>query len=391
MKKNIYFLVSHPIQYYVPLYQLMAKEEDVNVKVFYCSDETIKGAIDKEFGVKVKWDIPLLSNYNYEFLNNHAIKPSIHSGFWGLVNPGIISALFKAEKGLVIINGWNNFSYILGFVAAKMFGHTTAIRCEAPFYKESNRKKSLVNKIRFILLKYILFGWLTDYYLYVGKQNYQFYKYFGVKENKLIFTPYAVDNDRFRNEFLQTAADSNFHSNNGHQKQFTVLFTGKLYKIKRPFDLLDSFNRIQVPGKRLIIVGDGILKKDMDAYIKKENISDVEITGFVNQTEIPKYYLKADVLVLCSESETWGLSINEAMNFDLPVVAYDSVGCAADLIRNGINGFVVENKNVGLLSEAIENIYRQNWPDNQMGKASGVIISDYSNKKIIEGIRKIDV
>ncbi len=388
--KNIYFLITHPIQYYVPLYQQMSEDKDLNVKVFYCSDETIKGAIDKQFGVEVKWDIPLLSHYQYTFLKNYAINPSIHKGFWGLINPGLIPELFKAQKGVVIISGWNNFSYLLGFLVAKISGHKTAIRCEAPFSKELTKKK-FKDKIRYLILKYILFKWFTDYFLFVGKQNYNFYKYFGVKDEQLIFTPYAVDNDRFRHEYEMATEKLKYSDMNGYQKYFTVLFTGKLYHVKRPFDLLDSFNQLEIPYKKLIIVGDGVLRKQMEEYLVENKISNVEITGFINQKEIPKYYAKADVLVLCSESETWGLSINEAMNFDLPIVAYDSVGCAEDLIRNGVNGFVVEAKNVDLLAKAIETIYHRNLPGNPMGKASGEIIKDYSNTKIVEGIRKIEV
>jgi len=61
--------------------------------------------------------------------------------------------------------------------------------------------------------------------------------------------------------------------------------------------------------------------------------------GFLNQTEVSDAYVAADVLVLPSESETWGLVVNEAMASGLPAVISDAVGCAPDLIVHGDTGF----------------------------------------------------
>lgn len=80
-KKRFVFIVSHPIQYFSPLFQLMAKDDEVDLLVLYCSDENVKGHIDKGFGVEVKWDIPLLEGYNYKFLKNNSWKPFIFNGF----------------------------------------------------------------------------------------------------------------------------------------------------------------------------------------------------------------------------------------------------------------------------------------------------------------------
>ena len=78
---------SHPIQYFAPLYAQLAKR-GVQLKVWYCSDESIRGSLDKEFGTAVKWDIPLLEGYNFRFLRNFSWKPSVHKGFWGLIKIG---------------------------------------------------------------------------------------------------------------------------------------------------------------------------------------------------------------------------------------------------------------------------------------------------------------
>ena len=66
------------------------------------------------------------------------------------------------------------------------------------------------------------------------------------------------------------------------------------------------------------------------------------LTGFVNQSELGRYYSCADVLVLPSSRyhETWGLVVNEAMTFELPVIVSDGVGCREDLVKNRQTGFI---------------------------------------------------
>jgi glycosyltransferase involved in cell wall biosynthesis len=79
-----------------------------------------------------------------------------------------------------------------------------------------------------------------------------------------------------------------------------------------------------------IFVGDGPLAEQVRASLDPARGA---VTGFINQTLLPSYYHAADVLVLPSEAETWGMVVNEAMAAGtLPVVS-DTVGCAPDLVR----------------------------------------------------------
>ena len=75
------------------------------------------------------------------------------------------------------------------------------------------------------------------------------------------------------------------------------------------------------------------------------------LTGFINQSEIPLYYRAADVFVMCSGvGETWGLSVNEAMNFGIPVLVSDTCGSAFDLVDEGSNGAVFKTGDIAALS-----------------------------------------
>ena len=67
----------------------------------------------------------------------------------------------------------------------------------------------------------------------------------------------------------------------------------------------------------------------------------VSVVGFVQKNALPAYYSLADVLVFPTQSDPWGLVVNEAMACGSPVIATDVAGCAADLLKDGWNGVVV--------------------------------------------------
>ena len=85
-KTKISYFLSHPIQYFSPLLSEMSKQFDLHV--YYFSDASIQGNLDKGFGQKVKWDIPLLEGYQYTFLKNFSPRKSLSNRMWDVINPG---------------------------------------------------------------------------------------------------------------------------------------------------------------------------------------------------------------------------------------------------------------------------------------------------------------
>ncbi len=67
-KLRLAYFVTHPIQYQAPLLRRIAQERDINLTVFFSSDISVRGYVDKGFGIRVQWDTPLLEGYKYEFL-----------------------------------------------------------------------------------------------------------------------------------------------------------------------------------------------------------------------------------------------------------------------------------------------------------------------------------
>lgn len=388
-KNKFIFLLSHPIQYFSPLFSKMAEDEDIELLVLYCSDENVKGHIDKGFGVEVKWDIDLLNGYNYKFLKNNSWKPSLFNGFWGLLNFEIFKVLKKEKDSYLVIHGWNYATNFLAVIAAKIYGVKLCLRGENPLNQELLKSKNILF-LRKIFFKYLFFP-LFDYFFYIGSQNKKLYEYYGVKENKLIFTPYAVDNDRFKAEYEKYRDQkTEIRKELGLPVDKRIILTsGKYIYKKRPMDLLKAYHLLDDESTALVFLGDGELRIEMGDFINKNKINNVFLTGFKNQSEVGKYFAASDIFVLPSGAgETWGLVVNEAMNFGLPVVVSDMVGCAYDLVLEGKNGYKFKCGDIKDLTAKIQQLIAEKNKLEQFRKKSNEIIKDYSYDVIIKNIKK---
>ena len=385
---RIIVLNSHPIQYFAPLYQQLANDKDVDLMVYYASRHGLDGDTDRQFGRRVQWNVPLLDGYQAEFLPNQAFRPSIYS-FFGLLNWPIVSRLWQAPPSVVIIHGWAYAVNWITLLFGALFGHTVCVRCDTAHFRELTDAHP-VAFVRDYVLRHIFFK-LVDYCFYAGQSNRTFYTYFGVAERKLIFLPFAVDNERFKAE--------NAVSNGSRQDLLPrmgidgtkriILFCGKFTPVKRPLDLLMAYQKLNRRDVALVMVGEGELRTAMEQYIADHHLPDVYLAGFVNQSEIGSYYSAASLYVMCSDGDAWGLSVNEAMHFGLPIVLSDRVGCVPDLLVHNGNGLQYPCGNVTELTQVLQRLLTLTAAQfSEMGTRSADIISRYTYDHTISTLKQ---
>ncbi|MEP2278374.1 glycosyltransferase [Maribacter sp.] len=363
-------------------------DQDVNTEAWYCSDESIKGGFDKEFGVNITWDIPLLNGYSYQFFKNNSWKPSVSNGFFGLINLGLLKQLFNEPKAVIIVHGWNYFTHFMVLMLGTLKGHTICLRNDMPLSHE-HYKKGWKQKIKKIGLKYFLFP-RVDKFLYIGSQNKIFYKSYDIEDNRLVSCPYAVDNDRFKAQYKVIKPNiSSIRRDLGiPQNDKIIIFSGKYIEKKRPLDLLQAFKNLNNSNCWLIMVGEGELRTSMEHFIEKHQLKQVILTGFVNQSKIAEYYAIGDLFVMCSSlGENWGLSVNEAMNFNTPLLLSNLTGCSEDLVIQGVNGYTFKTKDVNELKEKMEEILIKN--SLTLHITSQEIVDDYSFLSITDNLKKL--
>ena len=383
-KPKISYFLSHPIQYFSPLLAEMAKEFDLHV--YYFSDASIKGGMDKGFGREIKWDVPLLNGYNYTFLKNYSKSDSLSNKTFDAVNFGVIKKIVQDKSDVLIINGWSYFSNILVIITGRMLGKSVWLRSENPLRSELKKSKKNLFLKKFFL-KNIVFK-LVSKFLYIGEESNDFFEYYGVPAKKLIYTPYAVNNSFFQTNYeaYNNKRESILTELNLPVNHKVILYSAKYIPVKRPLDLIMAFEKLNVPDISLVMVGEGELRNEMEYYIKKNNLKNVYLTGFVNQSLISKYYSIANVFVMCSEFEPWGLSINEAINFNIPLVVSDIVGSVPNLVFTGQNGYVFEMGNIVDLSNCILKILNGSIESEKQTKLNSRILEIHDNKEIVKNL-----
>lgn len=383
---KIAILQSHPIQYFAPFFKEITKCLRIDLTVYYCSDFGVKETEDPELGRKIKWDLPLLEGYKYKFLKNYSPTSSILDAPFALINPSIINEILKNRYDAIIIHGWNHITFWFAYISAILNRTPIFTMSETPLNQEllKPRWKILVKRLLFKSL----FKWVTVF-LAIGTWNKEFYNFYGVSDDRIFFIPYSVDNERFIKSYEEMIKKKNkLKKGLGiSQEKVVIMFSGKLIEKKRPLDILMAYEKIKLGNKALIFVGDGCLKETLKSYVKEKGLQNVYFIGFKNQSELSRYYAMADLFVLPSGiGETWGLVVNEAMCFHLPIVASNIVGCVRDLVEHGKNGFIFKAGDVDALSKMLTRLLKDSKLRKKFGKESFGIISKWDYKADIKGI-----
>jgi glycosyltransferase involved in cell wall biosynthesis len=312
-KPRMGVLAYGPIQYHTPLYQLLARRGNVELDVLYLSDGGYRPAIDPGFGVPVAWDIDLLSGYAHRFLAT-AEHPA------GRV--GRMRALLRwiPVHDVVVVNGYYSPWMLSAMAACRVLGVPYLLRASAHPRGRATGVRRVIRQAGARIVVAASSGGLS-----MGLLNDEFYRL--NKARRIVFAPNSVDNDRFAVPSHRTRAGLLARHGLGDGRP-VILYCGKLYPAKRPLDLTAAVNLLR-HDVTLLFVGDGSLAGQVRSSLRPGGGA---VTGFVNQAELPSYYQAADVLVVPSQGETWGLVINEAMASGVLPVASDRVGAIPDLV-----------------------------------------------------------
>jgi glycosyltransferase involved in cell wall biosynthesis len=376
---------SHPIQYFAPLYAYVSGDESLGVTALYCSDVSVRGGHDPGFGMTVRWDVELLSGYESVFLGRRAAQRT-PGGFWSLVVPELWTEIRSGRYDVIWLHGYAYAAFVIAFLAAKSRGIPVLMRSETHLglarasWRRRLRDLLLARAYRFV-----------DAFLAIGAANRDYYRSLGVADGRIFDVPYTVDNARFiaessvsqdrRNEIRQS-----FGIPSGVP---VVLYASKLIGTKRPQDLLAAAARLRDAGHdcRLLVVGSGEMDAELRGLAAALGLDNVVFAGFVNQAELPAVLASADVFVLPSDYEPWGLIVNEAMCAGLPVVLSDKVGCAGDLVEHGVNGLQYPAGDAEALAVALAMLLSDAPLRTRMGRASRDRIRGWSYAECLRGLK----
>ena len=376
-------VTTHPIQYQVPLWRALADEPGIDLTVLYASRQGLDPYFDEGFAQSIAWDGALGDGYGWRVLDNRPLKPL---GWRFAFNcPDVKRVLHPDRFDAVLLIGKEYWFYQQAIAAAARNGVPILYRAETPPPKDTRLELAIAHWQRGRLFRRF------SACLCVGTAQRALYRRYGVPEERLHWAPYGVDND-----FFQRAAKHYRPQRDVLRMRFGVederpliAFAAKFIERKRPLDLLRAFAAMPDRNRyALVMAGSGPLLDRCRAWVAERRLRNVSFPGFLNQHDIGALYAAADCFVLPSAHETWGLVVNEAMNFSLPIIASDRVGAAEDLVRNGRNGFDYPMGDVAALTDRLHRVVGSPGTIERMGEHSLALVQDYSIRASVDGVKR---
>ena len=317
-----------PQPYHSALFRLLAAHPRIDLTVYYLFQEGLGTARDLDYG-RFEWGYPVLEGYRSQFPHNRALRPS-NGRFVGAFHPELVRLLRPPLHDATIIAGWFPFSVWLAHWACWRSGLPVLLRSAANPADPVGRPWARAWVLPRLFRRCAAF--LTQ-----GTRNAEFYRSYGAPEEKLFLVPHAVDNDFFQQQHaaLRPQRGELRRRLGLPDDAVLLLYAGRLAPEKRLGDLLEAVRRLDDPRAWLVLAGEGRERGRLQQRAAALGLKQVLFPGFQTQAQLAEYYTAADIFVLPSEREPWGLVLNEAMNFGLPAVVSERVGAAPDLVLPG--------------------------------------------------------
>jgi glycosyltransferase involved in cell wall biosynthesis len=383
MTLRLAHLASYPMHYHAALYREIASRPEVDFIAYFYSDASIRGYFDPEFSRPVRWDVPLLDGYRSRFLPSAATTPIL--GTYGArPNWDIVRELTSRPYDAIWIHGYAHLNAWLVAALAQYTGTRILIREDQTLLHPRPWYKAAVKDTALRALFSLVYG------LYTGEENRRYFRRYGLSDGRLFPARHCVDNEFFRARATELEhARGELRAQFGIEPEIPVILTvAKLVPKKAPLVLLEAFSLVRERRPcALLLVGEGELRPAFEEAVRARLIPNVHLAGFLNQSELPAAYACADVFCLPSVlHETWGLVVNEALNFDLPVVVTDKVGSASDLVEHERSGMIVPAGDPRALADALETFVVDESRRKRFGRRGRDIVARYSVHACADGI-----
>jgi glycosyltransferase involved in cell wall biosynthesis len=349
---RVLFVASHPVQYQAPLFQRLAARPDIHMDVAYCSLRGAEPTFDPGFATTIKWDLPLLDDYRWSHVPN---KGSNAETFRGLYNPGLWKLINTGNYDAVIsFVGYVRATFWVAYLAAKLSRAAFIFGTDASALSSRNGRAW---KQRFKKVFWPILFRLADQVVVPSSGTLALMLSLGLPRDRVTLTPYTVDNDWWTEQCKNVDRSAVRASWGASPGDMVIVFSAKLQPWKRPFDLLQAFAKATIPNALLVFAGEGPLREQLEFAAGTLGVaSRVRFLGFVNQPMLPAVYRSADVMVLPSEYEPFGVVVNESMCCGCPVIASDRVGSARDLVAPTEDSFIYRCGDVEALTRLLRRV-----------------------------------
>jgi len=324
MKKLKVLLVTNIIPpYRIPLYKYIYQGEDFDLKLIALAESEANR----------EWEIA-----NNQIILNSKILPGIHKYIRSReitihLNWGLWKAILRYNPDIVITSGYDMLAYWEAFLYCKIF-KKKYILWNGSTLLSAGRINGFMGRIKQMIIR----G--ADRYIAYGKRSAEYLTHMGASKGHIHVGINTVDMNWFRKKAKEFHQDKNLLEERSRYPKILMLYVGQLINRKGIYQLLKALSELHDPNVGLLIVGSGPQGRELEEFCKDQNLENVYFEGFQQQEALLRYYSLADVLILPSFKEVWGLVVNEALASGIFVLCSSYAGAAYDLIKEGWNGIL---------------------------------------------------
>ena len=350
MKPKVVFVKNRFVDYTIPWFREINKSLDL--KLIYTQDN--KNQKVQDLNIEYLSHFKLFNKYSVSF--------------------SLIKKLLSEKYDILVSSDPHTFETIVAFIISKLRGKKYLLWNETFEWPRSS-KSNLIQPI----VNYIIKN--SDATMAVGVKSKEYLEKRNTK--KIFITPYAS---------LTFPAKHN--SFNIPKNKQIILYFGRLVRYKGLDYLIKAFAKLEETRNDVFLLigtNGGPFEQEIKLLISTLGIKNYKFVNPKTDDEKGSLYNSADIFVLPStfrdyDADCWGLVLNEAMALGKPVISTYSTGAAYDLIKQEVNGYILEQKNSEALYNALNKILSNKKLKEKMGKESKKIIETKHNyKKMAQG------
>jgi glycosyltransferase involved in cell wall biosynthesis len=377
---RILYICSHPVPYVSPLFRHIALDPRLDLQVAYCALAGVKAMHDPEFNTTVQWDVRLLDGFPWTEVPNRGTGGL---DFFGLYNPGIWRLIRQGNfDAVTCFTGYLRASFWITFLACK-FSHTAFLFGTDTFTVAARDGRSWKPFIKRFLWPYLYR--LADQTIVGSSPGRELMLSLGIQPDRISLIPNTVDNDWWISQSSRVDREAVRSVWGANSQTSIILFCAKLQPWKRPGDLLQAFARSNLRDALLVYAGDGPLRQELEREASRLGVSEkVRFLGFLNQTRLPAAYAAADLMVLPSVYEAFGLVVNEASCCGCAAVVSNQVGAASDLVAPVDPCLVFPFGDVEALSALLRELCGNRERLRQLGQAAKERMTSWSVQDAVD-------
>lgn len=360
--------------YRIPVFNALAQRRELDLHVIFLSENDPSLRQWQVYKEEIKFQYDVLPSWRWR-LGRYNL----------LINRGVLSALNKINPDALLCGGYNYLASWQAAYWAKRHRVPMLLWSESTAF-DIRRKHWLVEfmKARFLSL--------CAAFVVPGRSSAQYLMDLGIPHGHIFTAPNAVDNDLFASLADDAIRnESKVHSRRALPSRY-FLYVGRLVRAKGIFDLVEAYAKLDHEIRAqvgLVFVGEGADRSELVARAGRILPGTIQFPGFIQRQGLPEFYALADALVFPTHSDPWGLVVNEAMSCGCPVILTSVAGCAADLVQDGWNGFVVPPCETSQLSAAMSRLASASGLRKAMGSKAKERIAANSPMAWAEGIMKV--